>query len=219
MPELDFQVEAAEPQRHAAVPLLLFKLRIREAPAMQPPTPIHSILLRCQIRIEPARRRYSSDEQQNLLELFGVPERWGQTLRPFAWTQMGVMVPPFAGLGSVDLPVPCSSDFCLAAARYFAALKEGDIPLCFLFSGTVFYRTGDQALQVAQIPWDKEAYCRIPAAIWKDLMDLYYPDSAWLCLRKDVFAQLNSFRIRQGLASWEQVMARLLTAEEEQVKS
>lgn len=219
MPEFEFQVAAAEPQRHAAAPLLLFKLCIREVPAMQPPTPVHSIALNCQIRIEPARRRYSPGEQQRLHELFDTPQRWGQTLRPFLWTQAGVLVPPFTGAGGIDLPVPCSSDFCLAANKYFSALEDGDIPLCFLFSGTFFYRTDAHALQVGQIPWDKEAYFRLPASLWKELMDLYYPNSAWMCLRKDVFDRLNSYRSQSGLPTWEQALERLLTLAEEQVKS
>ena len=56
MPDLNFQVEGAEPQRFAAAPLLLFKLRISAARL----TPIHSIALRCQIQVEPARRRYDA---------------------------------------------------------------------------------------------------------------------------------------------------------------
>jgi hypothetical protein len=219
MPDFEFQVEAAEPQRHAAAPLLFFKLRIREVPATRQPTPIHTIVLRCQIRIEPARRRYSAAEQSRLADLFDTPERWGQTLRPFSWTQADVIVPPFAGLGSADLPVSCSSDFCLAATKYFAALEDGDIPLCFLFSGTVFYRTEVQPLQVGQIAWDKEAYFRLSATTWSALMDLYYPNSAWICLRKDVFDRLNGYRSRHGLPTWEQVLERLLTGAEEQVKS
>jgi hypothetical protein len=219
MPDFEYQVEAAEPQRRAATPLLLFKLRIREVPATASPTPIHSIVLNCQIRIEPARRRYSASEQQRLRELFDTPERWGQTLRPFLWTQASVLVPPFTGIGAADVPVPCSWDFCLAATKYFAALEEGDIPLCFLFSGTIFYRTEAQVLQVGQIAWDKEAYFRLPAATWKELMDLYYPNSSWMCLRQDVFDRLNAYRCRHGLPTWEQAMERLLTVAEEQVKS
>ena len=58
MPDLDFQVENAEPQRFAAAPLLRFGLRVAEAAAAgAAPTPIHSVALRCQVRIEPARRR------------------------------------------------------------------------------------------------------------------------------------------------------------------
>ena len=87
------------------------------------------------------------------------------------WTHVSAVVPPFTGDGVVDLPVPCSSDFNLAATKYFAALDGGEIPLCFLFSGTIFYEAGDGALQVAQIPWEKEADFRLPAATWHGLMD------------------------------------------------
>ncbi len=208
MPDLSFQVEGAEPQRSAAEPLLLFKLRVTA------PAPVHTVALRCQIRIEPARRRYRPEEQQRLLDLFGTPERWGQTLRPMLWTHVSVLVPSFAGSTTVDVPVPCSHDFTLAATKYFDALEEGEIPLCFLFNGTIFYEAEDGALRVAQIPWDKEASYRLPAATWKALTELYYPNSAWLCLRKDVFDRLSQYKSRRGLATWEQTMENLLTAGE-----
>ncbi len=213
MPDLNFQVEGVQPQRIAAAPLLLFKLRIAEVvAAAKPPTSIHTIVLRCQVRIEPARRRYSAAEQERLLDLFGTPERWGQTLRPWLWTQTSAIVPPFTGAGIVDVPVPCSYDFCLAATKYFDALEDGDIPLCFLFSGTIFYRSDEETLQAAQISWEKEAYFRLPAATWKELIDLHYPNCAWLCLRKDVFDALNQYRSHQGLPTWEQTLERLLSS-------
>ena len=218
MPELHFQVESAEPQKKAAAPLLVFKLRIHEANNAASPTSIHSIVLRCQLRIEPGRRRYSALEQDRLLDLFGTPERWGQTLRPMLWTHASTVVPPFGGDSIAELPVPCSSDFCLAATKYFAALEDGDIPLCFLFSGTIFYHGEEAGLQVAQIGWDREATFRLSAALWRELMEAFYPNSAWLCLRKDVFDQLNDYRSRQGLPNWEQTLQRLLRAAEEAVK-
>ncbi|HWG47157.1 MAG TPA: DUF6084 family protein [Gemmataceae bacterium] len=218
MPELDFEVEAAEVQRIAAAPLLHFKLHLRQVRVSGEPTPIHTVVLRCQVRIEPARRRYTVAEQERLLDLFGTPERWGQTLRPMLWTQTSAIVPAFTGTSTIDLPVPCSHDFSLAATKYFDALQEGDIPLCFLFSGTIFYQGAHTALQVAQIAWDKEAYFRLPAATWRGLMELYYPNSVWLLLRKDVFDLLNQYRSRQGLPTWEQTLEKLLTAAEEPVK-
>ena len=219
MPELHFQVESAAPQKQAAAPLLLFKLTVQETPPATPPTPVHSIVLRCQLRIEPGRRRYSATEQDRLLDLFGTPERWGQTLRPMLWTHASTTVPPFTGVGIADLPVPCSYDFCLAATKYFAALEDGDIPLCFLFSGTIFYQNDDGLLQAAQIAWDREATFSLPAATWHALMEAYYPNSAWLCLRKDVFDQLNQYRSRHGLPTWERTLERLLRAAEETVQS
>jgi hypothetical protein len=216
MLDLNFKVEGAEPERVAAAPLILFKLRVAErVAAAASPTPVHAVALSSQIRIEPARRRYGAGEQERLVDLFGTPDRWGQTLRPLLWTHASVVVRPFAGSTEVDLPVPCSYDFSLAATKYFDALEGGEIPLCFLFSGTIFYEGADGGLQVAQVPWDKEAYFRLPAATWKALMDLYYPNSAWLCLRKDVFDRLSEYKSRRGLPTWEQTLESLLAAEKE----
>lgn len=216
MPDLNFQVIGAEPQCHAAEPMLLFQLRISESlPADAPPTPIHSIALRCQIRIEPARRHYEPRDRERLLDLFGTPERWGQTLRPMLWTHASILVPAFNGTGQTELPVPCSFDFNLAATKYFDALQGGDLPLSFLFSGTIFHESAEQTLQVAPIPWDKEAAFRLPVAAWRGLIDRYYPNTAWLQLHKDVFDRLSLYKSRAGLPTWEDAMERLLAAAEE----
>ncbi len=213
MPDLTFQMTGAEPERVAAAPLLMFKLRIAET--SRPAVPIHTIVLRCHVRIEPARRRYTSAEQDRLVDLFGTPERWGQTVRPMLWAHANVMVPAFTGTTEIELPMPCSFDFALAATRYFDALEGGDIPLCFLFSGTIFFAAASDTLQVAQIPWDKEAPFRLPAATWRSLMAQHYGQSAWLNVRKDIFDRLSQYKSSQGLPTWEQTLDRLLTAVEE----
>ena len=212
MPDLTFQIESVEPQRHAAAPTLAFGLRVAEA--AEPPTPVHTVVLRCQVRIEPARRSYTASERDRLRDLFGTPERWGQTLRPMLWTHVGATVPAFAGATVVALPVPCSFDLGLAATKYFDALEGGDLPLCFLFSGTIFYEADDGALQVSQISWEKEADFRLPAATWHQLMNEYYPNTAWVGLRKDVYDRLDRFRSDQGLPTWEQALERLLAPAE-----
>jgi hypothetical protein len=211
MPDLDFQVEGVEPRRFAAEPALLFKLQVKEVTnAAAPATPIHSILLRCQVRIEPARRRYTPAEQEHLLELFGTPDRWGQTLLPFTWTQISAVVPAFTESGTAELIVPCSFDFSLAATKYFAALEGGELPLCFLFSGTIFYEAGDGSLNITQIPWHKESSYRLPAKTWQNLMDQHYPNTAWLCLRRDAFDSLRQYKSHEGHATWEQSIEQLL---------
>jgi hypothetical protein len=68
---------------------------------------------------------------------------------------------------------------------------------------------------VAQIPWDREAYFRLGAQTWKDLINQHYPEGAWLCLRKDVFDRLSAYKSRQGLTNWEQAVEKLLAAENE----
>jgi hypothetical protein len=213
MLDLNYRVEEAEPLRFAAAPTMRFRLRISESRAAgSGPTPIHSVGLRCQVRIEPARRSYTPAEKDRLLDLFGTPERWGQTLRSMLWTHVGATLPPFEGEAVLDLNVPCSLDFSLAATKYFEALDGGDLPLCFLFSGTIFYRADDGALQVAQVPCEKESEFRLPVSSWRALMDHYYPNTAWLALRRDVFDRLDAFRRRRALTSWEGTLERLLDA-------
>jgi len=213
MPDLSFSVEKAEPVAYAAAPLLNFSLMISDAA----PESIHAIALRCQIRIEPAKRRYENEEKARLTDLYGEPSRWGQTLRPMLWTHTSVVVPPFQRKTTIELPVPCTFDFNVAATKYFHALQDGDVPLCLLFSGTVFYAAQGEGLQVAQIPWEKEANFRLPISVWRKMMEMYYPNTAWLCLRKDAFEQLDEFKRRHGIPTWEAAIERLLAAEEQQV--
>jgi hypothetical protein len=212
MPDLSFQVQGVSVIPYAASPMLAFKLRVENANAEEP---IQSVALRCQIQIEATRRKYDAGEQERLLDLFGAPERWSQTLRAMLWTHANVTVPPFQGSTLVDLPVQCTFDFNVAAAKYFAGLEGGDVPLNLMFSGTIFYDAGDSTLQVEQIPWDREAKYRLPVRVWKEMMEIYYPNSAWLCLRRDVFERLYQYKMRRGIPTWEQALESILPAAEE----
>jgi hypothetical protein len=215
MPDLSFQIEKSEPQRFTVAPTLLFKLRIANAVANET---IHSVALRCQIQLEVTRRQYSSEDQDQLRDLFGETERWGQTLKTMLWTHASVVAPAFQETTVVDFLVPCTFDFNVAATKYFHGLADGDVPLCFLFSGTVFYADDGGALQVAPIPWDKEARFRLPVKSWREMMDIYYPNSAWLCLRRDVFERLYQYKVEHGIPTWEQALESVLPALEEAVK-
>jgi hypothetical protein len=212
VPELGFQIEGAEAVQHAAAPLLALKLRITNSPAEQA---IHSVMLRCQVQIEPTRRRYASAEQEKLRDLFGEPERWSRTVRSLLWMNTSISVPGFTGSTVADLQLPCSFDFNIATTKYFHALDAGDIPLCVLFSGTLFYRGEQDTLQVTQIPWSSEVNYRFPAAIWKQMMDTHYPNTAWLCLQCDAFDRLYAYKVRHGIPTWEQVLDRLVPSKEE----
>lgn len=216
MPDLNFKIEGAEAVPYAAAPLLAFKLRIENTLAEQT---IHTVVLRAQIQIDVTRRHYSPQEQEKLTDLFGDPDRWSQTLRNMLWTHASVVVPEFEGAATIDLPVPCTFDFNVAATKYFHGLKDGDLPLIFLFSGTVFYQDHHRTLQVAPISWDKEAKFRLPVSVWRELVESYYPNSAWLSLRKDVFDRLYQHKMRCGIPTWEQTIERLLTGVEETAQS
>jgi hypothetical protein len=209
MPELHFQIEGAEAVAHTAAPLIALKIRITNLPATEA---IHTLTLRCQVQIEPTKRRYAPEEQKKLLDLFGEPDRWSRTLKPLLWMNTSVAVPAFTDNLLVDLQLPCTFDFNVAATKYFHALNNGEIPVCVMFSGTVFYSSADGALQIAQIPWDREANFRLPISTWKEMMDLHFPNTAWLCLQRDVFEQLYEYKMRHGIPTWEQAIARALAA-------
>jgi hypothetical protein len=214
MPSLTFAIESAQAVPFAAVPTIAFKLCVTNSAISED---IQSVALRCQIQIEASRRRYSSGERDELVDLFGEPDRWRQTLRSLLWTHTGTMVPGFFNSIVVDLQVPCTFDFNVAATKYFHAIQDGEVPLCFQFSGTIFYPNPDGALQTAQINWDKETKFRLPAKVWRDMMDHYYPNSAWLRLRSDIFERLYEYKRQQGLATWEQALESLLQFEKEAV--
>jgi len=211
MPDLDFQIESAEVTPYAAAPQLALKLRITNG---DPEEKIHTVALRSQIQIEVTRRHYTSDEQEKLRDLFGEPDRWGQTLRSLLWTHAPVVVPSFASETVVDLPIPCTFDFNVAATKYFHGLQDGVIPLCLMFSGTVFYAKGDAGLQVAPISWNKEARFKLPVQVWRDVIEAFYPNTAWLCLRRDAFEHLYQYKVRKGIPTWEQAIEELLLAHE-----
>lgn len=210
--DLDFQVVGAEPHRYAVSPHLLFRLRVSERGAADGAS-IESIALQCQIRIEPTRRSYANGEKDRLWELFGKPADWGRTVKSMLWTHANVNVRGFRGETVVELPVPCSYDFNVAATRYFAGLEEGEVPLCFLFSGSVFYQSPDRGLQIAPISWEREAAYRLPVPVWQAMIDEYYPNSVWLCLPRDVFEQIDRRKRRLALATWEKSLESLLDGE------
>lgn len=160
MIDLRFFVEGADRDRMA--PGVRFRLRLAETGGV----PVHSVRLSCQVRIEAARRKYDDREKAQLLDLFGTPERWGQTLRDLTWAQVTAVVPAFTGDAVVDLAVPHDAEPMAAATRYCSALEKGEIPLIFLFSGTVLYEAAGVGPQVAPIPWDREARFRLPVPAW-----------------------------------------------------
>jgi hypothetical protein len=217
MPDFNITVETAEVVPFTASPTLAFKLRVANT---DPVETIHTVVLRCQIQIEVTRRRYTPSDQERLRDLFGEPERWGQTLRNLLWTNTSAVIPQFTGATTIDLQVPCTFDFSVATTKYFNGLEAGDIPVCLMFSGTVFYADPTGALRVAPISWDKETKFRLPLKVWKDMMDAYYPNSAWLCLRRDVFEDLHRFKVERCIPTWEQAFEIMLASlKEEPVRS
>ena len=214
MADLDFHVEGVEVLEYAAVPSLVFKLRVEDLDGDN----IRSIALNTQVRIAATQRHYGATEQGRLLELFGEPDRWGTTLRSLLWTHTVVQVPSFTGSTIVDMPVTCTYDMEVVSAKYFHALEGGEVPLEFLFTGTVFYAGEAGQMQITRISWEKETEFRMPVRLWKEMMEHYFPNSAWLQLRKDAFDRLYDYKTRMGLPTWEATVESLVRAAEQEVE-
>ncbi len=193
----------AEP--YAVAPQLTARLRIEEATGQT----VHAVALRCQVRIEPQRRRYDPAEQDGLRGLFGERDRWVDTLKPFLWMQCNTTVQGFTGTTETDLVLPCTYDFDVVGSRYLHALDAGTVPLTLLFSGTVFTR-GPNGFGVQQVPWDCEARYDLPVSVWGDMMHSYFPNSGWIRLDHDVLAALAGYRSKHGLMTWEETVQSLL---------
>jgi hypothetical protein len=70
-------------------------------------------------------------------------------------------------------------------------------------------------LQIAQIAWDREARFALPVDVWKQMMDFYYPNSAWLRVRLDLFDQLAQYKLANNFANFDDAMESLLAAQKE----
>jgi hypothetical protein len=202
---LAFQVVEARVERHAAVPTLMLRTRVSEADGGA----IHAIALRCQVRIEPKKRTYQPVEEERLYELFGATPQWGDSLRPFLWTHIAATVGAFDGTTIFDLPLECTYDFEVAAAKYLHGLDDGEIPLLLLFSGTVFPRS-PSGFAAERVSWGAEASYRLPVALWRSMMDHYFPHGAWMRVHRDTLDRLQKYRASKALPTWDQAFEMLL---------
>jgi len=205
MTNLALEVIDARPEPHAAVPTIMLRMRIAETTGAT----VHAVALRCQIRIEPQRRRYTADEEARLYELFGETPRWGDSLRPFLWTHVATTVTSFRGTTEIDLPIECTYDFEVAASKYLHALEDGEIPILLLFTGTVFTK-GQSGFAVEPVAWNLEAPFRLPVTVWRGTMDLYFPNSGWIRVSRGTLDALQRYKSGRALPTWDQAFEHLL---------
>jgi hypothetical protein len=195
----------ARPSAQTASPGVTFRLQIDDPSEV----PVYAIALRCQVRIEPRGRRYAKDEQQRLYELFGDVSQWDRTLQGVTWSQSSIMVPSFDRRIEVDLPVACTYDLEIACAKYLNAIRTGDIPLLFLFSGTVF-KGHKGAISVEPVPWDLSATFRMPSDVWHAAMEQFFPGGGWIRLQRETIDRLQAFRGRRAVVTWDEAIDELL---------
>ena len=205
MADLIFGCTGASADKYAATPTLAFNLTITERSGVR----VHAIALRCQIRIEPHRRRYSAVEAQRLHDLFGDPSRWAETVKPVQLASVTAMVPAFTAVTEVELQVPVTYDLEVGSARYLYGLEDGTVPLLLLFSGTVFVAT-ETGYSVELVPWSSEATYRMPVSVWRGLVDDHFPGRSWLACSRETLDDLAGFKAQHALPTWDATLEALL---------
>lgn len=206
IPRLSLTVTGAEHVEHAAAPTLRFAIEATDDSGLE----VYTVALSAQINIEPAKRRYDEIDRGRLGDLFGEAERWPATTHSFVWTKVEALAPSFRGSTTFELRVPCTYDHEVAGTKYMASLDDGDVPLAFHFSGTVLYRGAGDRLQVTQVPWSESAYFAMPVAVWRDMIEHYFPRSGWIRLHADTLAELRRRAAERGLPSMESCVLDLL---------
>jgi Family of unknown function (DUF6084) len=209
---ITFAVLDVKPEPYAVAPILSARVGIAALGA----DPVHGIALRAQVRIEPHRRPYSEEESAGLVDLFGPRERWRDTQRTFLWMHCATMIPGFNGGTEVDLPMPCTYDFEVTGSKYLHALREGTVPLIFLFSGTVFIK-GSTGFAIQQIPWDREDKFDMPVAVWRELMAAHFPNTGWVRLSRETLDALAAYKAGHGMLGFDDAVSRLLAGSTEEI--
>jgi hypothetical protein len=210
-PEPDFSVLGVTAVRYAAAPMLNFDLHVVEPSGRQ----VYMVALTIQVMIEPARRAYDADTHERLKGLFGEPERWAVTTRSLLWAQIDIVVPAFTGSTTVTVPMTCSYELEVAAAKYFYSLPDGEAPLAFHFNGTIYYRDYDDRMQMVLVPWTKSCDYRMPVSTWKDMMEAYYPNTAWVALNGATIDALQREQVNRGLATADDCIMKLIEESKE----
>jgi hypothetical protein len=208
-PELAFSVAEAQPLARAAVPTVALRL-VAERTAG---APVVSATIGVRVDVAPALRA-NDGASDRLRELFGTPDQWGSTLGTLPWVRTTVLAGAFDERTTLDLLLPGSYDFDVAAVKYADALDGGDLPLELMFSGTMLYEAGG-AICAAPIPWDRQASYRLPMEAWRAAMRAVFGESPWVRLRRDRFDRLCDYKARAMLPTLDDAVDALLRAAEE----
>ena len=156
MSELAFTIVDARVEPYAVIPTLVFRSKSPRARASR------FMRSRCAARSRSSRGNGAIASAKKSARLSFSARRIAGVI-PCArclWTQVSLMVPGFDDKTMIDVPITCTYDFEVVAAKYLAvARRRRSAAACFLFSGTIFAR-GQLGFSVEQISWEKEAKFR-----------------------------------------------------------
>jgi hypothetical protein len=205
-PAPEFAIVGAAHVPFAATPTMSFEVIATEPTGAA----IQSIALTAQVMIEPARRGYDAETRERLTELFGPPASWAPSTSGLPWARVAAAVPGFNGETRFSLEVPCTYDLEVAAAKYFYAVADGEVPLTFHFNGNVFFHESDGRLQVMPISWTTSSQYRMPVQAWRAMIAEHYPGGGWIRVSDETLRTLHDRRAQLGLPSLDACVAELL---------
>jgi hypothetical protein len=205
-PEPEFAVTGAAHVPFAATPTMLFTAIATEPGGHE----IQSIAVTVQVMIDPAKRGYDPETRERLSELFGPPASWAPSTSGLSWARVSAAVPGFTGSTTFAIEVPCTYDLEVAAAKYFYAVQDGEVPLSFHFNGNVFYHAPGGRLQVLPVSWTSTAQYKLPVATWRAMIAEHYPGGGWVRIDDSTLAALNDRRSARGLPSFDACITELL---------
>ena len=193
-----FEILGAEAVRHAAAPTLRFAVQVTEPTGRE----VYTIALRAQIMIEPAKRSYDDETKARLVELFGEPERWGDHHRGRrCWRRSTCSCRRSPAPPPSRSRCRASFDLELAAAKYLYSLPDGNVPLTFNFTGTIFYRARRRADADRADPLGLLAPAsRCRSSTWREMIRDHYPKGGWVALETDTLDALARAQGRAGAA-------------------
>jgi hypothetical protein len=204
-PALELEILGAEPALHVASPALHFRLRAKESAQRE----VYMVALSTQVHIDPGLRSHDEGTREQLVDLFGSPERWASTTTSVVWARVETLLPSFTSEAEFTLVVPCTYDLEVTSAKYLDALPDGEVPLSFHFSGRIFYRGEDGRLQIVLTPWTSATY-RMPIVVWRRMIDHHYPGSGFIRLQDDTLRALGLHRAKQGIPTFDGAIEDLL---------
>ena len=99
--------------------------------------------------------------------------------------------PSSPGTTEIDLPVPCTYDFEVAAAKYLHSLGDGEIPLVLLFNGTDLQLPRRRARGASRSRGTSRPSIGCRSSVWRATMDVFFPNSGWIRLRRETIDALT----------------------------
>ena len=202
MPDLGFKFEGAESAKFAASPQINFKLRLNNS------DPYGSNSFR-RLAVSDSTRGYATPLYRGGATKAARSVRRTRALEPDS-AQSALdsreCECPSLSAGKLLSISRCHARSISTWARrnIFMGWATDKCPSASCSAELFSMRAMASPLQVAPISWDKEARFNLPVKVWHDMMDSYYPNTAWIHLRRDVFERLYDYKVRHGIPTWEQ---------------